>query len=217
MKQLGSLSSLCLALLAASLAVPSTSWAGRVEGTIKDEATKIPLEGAFISIEELNLKQESSRDGRFFFQEVPEGQYTLVAEYLGGTTYRKQIQVGEISLTKAQIELKGQGVEHIQVVGQRGSLSKSLNRQRAANNLVSVLSADALGNFPDNNISEALQRVPGVSIERDQGEGRFVRIRGMAPDYNAVSMNGTRLPSPDSNRRAVALDVVPRTYCNLLK
>lgn len=209
MKQLGSLSSLCLALLAASLAVPSTSWAGRVEGTIKDEATKIPLEGAFISIEELNLKQESSRDGRFFFQEVPEGQYTLVAEYLGGTTYRKQIQVGEISLTKAQIELKGQGVEHIQVVGQRGSLSKSLNRQRAANNLVSVLSADALGNFPDNNISEALQRVPGVSIERDQGEGRFVRIRGMAPDYNAVSMNGTRLPSPDSNRRAVALDVVP--------
>ncbi|MGS0676244.1 TonB-dependent receptor [Shewanella sp. 125m-1] len=209
MKQLGSLSPLYLALFAASLVFPSTSWAGKVEGAITDEATKMPLEGALISIEELNLQQESSRDGRFFFQEVPKGQYTLVVEYLGGTTYRSQIQVGEVSLINKQIELKGQGVEHIQVVGQRGSLSKSLNRQRAADNLVSVLSADALGNFPDTNISEALQRVPGVSIERDQGEGRFVRIRGMAPDYNAVSMNGTRLPSPDSDRRAVALDVVP--------
>ncbi|MGL4895080.1 MAG: TonB-dependent receptor, partial [Shewanella sp.] len=49
----------------------------------------------------------------------------------------------------------------------------------------------------------------GLSIERDQGEGRFVRVRGMAPDYNSVSMNGTRLPSPESDRRAVALDVVP--------
>ncbi|MEZ9197932.1 TonB-dependent receptor [Shewanella sp. 10N.286.54.B9] len=209
MKQLGSLSPLYLALFAASLAFPSTSWAGKVEGAITDEATQMPLEGALVSIKELNLKQESTRDGRFFFQEVPQGEYTLVAEYLGGATYTQRIKVGEVSLINAQIELKGQGIEHIQVVGQRGSLSKSLNRQRAADNLVSVLSADALGNFPDTNISEALQRVPGISIERDQGEGRFVRIRGMAPDYNAVSMNGTRLPSPDSDRRAVALDVVP--------
>ena len=209
MKPLGLLSPLYLALFATSLAFPSTSWAGKVEGAITDEATKMPLQGALISIKELNLKQESGRDGRFFFQEVPEGKYTLVAQYLGGSTYTQSLIVGEVSLINAQIELKGQGVEHIQVVGQRGSLSKSLNRQRAADNLVSVLSADALGNFPDTNISEALQRVPGISIERDQGEGRFVRIRGMAPDYNAVSMNGTRLPSPDSDRRAVALDVVP--------
>ncbi|GIU20765.1 MULTISPECIES: TonB-dependent receptor [unclassified Shewanella] len=209
MKQPGSLSPLYLALFASSLCIPNTSWAGRVEGSIKDITTQIPLEGAMISIEELNLKQESNRDGRFFFQEVPEGSYTLIAQYLGGETYREQIQVGEISLTQTDIELSGDGVEHIQVIGQRGALSKSLNRQRAADNLVSVLSADALGNFPDTNISEALQRVPGVSIERDQGEGRFVRVRGMAPDYNSVSMNGTRLPSPDSDRRAVALDVVP--------
>ncbi|QYK00904.1 TonB-dependent receptor [Shewanella psychrotolerans] len=203
------LSPLYLALLTSSLCLSSTSWAGRIEGAVKDSATQIPLEGALISIEELKLKQESNRSGRFFFTEIPEGRYTLVAQYIGGETYRQEIQVGEISLTTANILLNGQGIEHIQVVGQRGALSKSLNRQRAADNLISVLSADALGNFPDTNISEALQRVPGVSIERDQGEGRFVRIRGMAPDYNAVSMNGTRLPSPESERRAVALDVIP--------
>ena len=64
-----------------------------------------------ISIEELNLKQESNRDGRFFFQEVPEGRYTLVAQYLGGQTYKQQIQVGEISLTQTEIELSGDGVD----------------------------------------------------------------------------------------------------------
>lgn len=210
MKQRGSLSPLYLALFAASLAFPSTSWAGRVEGAIIDKQTQMPLEGALITIKELNLKQESGRDGRFFFQQLPAGKYTLVAQYLGGDSYTQPLNVGKRdTMTKASIELKGQGMEHIQVIGQRGALSKSLNRQRAANNLVSVLSADALGNFPDTNMSEALQRVPGISIERDQGEGRFVRIRGMAPDYNSVSMNGTRLPSPDNDRRAVALDVVP--------
>ena len=209
MKQLGSLSPLYVALLATSLCMPSSAWAGRLEGAIKDGATQLPLQGALISIEELNLKLKSNRDGRFFFPKIEAGEYTLVVNYLGGQTYRERVTVAETGVTNTQVMLQGQGVEHIQVVGQRGALSKSLNRQRAADNLVSVLSADALGNFPDTNISEALQRVPGVSVERDQGEGRFVRIRGMAPDYNAVSMNGTRLPSPDSDRRAVALDVVP--------
>ncbi|WP_076414242.1 TonB-dependent receptor [Shewanella sp. UCD-KL12] len=209
MKQLSSLSPLYVALLATSLCMPSAAWAGRIEGAIKDANTQLPLQGALISIEELNLRLESNRDGRFFFPKVHAGEYTLVANYLGGQTYRERITVTETGIVNTQIQLQGKGIEHIQVVGQRGALSKSLNRQRAADNLVSVLSADALGNFPDTNISEALQRVPGISVERDQGEGRFVRIRGMAPDYNAVSMNGTRLPSPESDRRAVALDVVP--------
>ncbi|MCL1064957.1 TonB-dependent receptor [Shewanella benthica] len=209
MKQLGSLSPLYVALLATSLCMPSSAWAGRIEGAIKDGATQLPLQGALISIEELNLKLESNRDGRFFFPSIEAGEYTLVVKYLGGQTYTERVTVGETGVTNTQIQLQGHGLEHIQIVGQRGALSKSLNRQRSADNLVSVLSADALGNFPDTNISEALQRVPGISVERDQGEGRFVRIRGMAPDYNAVSMNGTRLPSPDSDRRAVALDVVP--------
>ncbi|PMG75287.1 TonB-dependent receptor [Shewanella sp. 10N.286.51.B7] len=204
-----SLSPLYIALLASSLCMPSAAWAGRIEGAVKDSHTQLPLQGALVSIEELNLKLESNRDGRFFFPKIAAGEYTLVASYLGGQTHRERIKVTQDGISNSQIQLQGQGLEHIQVVGQRGALSKSLNRQRAADNLVSVLSADALGNFPDTNISEALQRVPGLSIERDQGEGRFVRIRGMAPDYNAVSMNGTRLPSPDSDRRAVALDVLP--------
>lgn len=100
-------------------------------------------------------------------------------------------------------------LEQIIVLGQAGSASKSLRAQRHADNLITVASADAIGNFPDANASESLQRLVGISIERDQGEGRFVRVRGLAPDYNAVTINGQRVPSPEAGRRAVALDVVP--------
>lgn len=100
-------------------------------------------------------------------------------------------------------------LEQILVLGQAGSASKSLAAQRQADNLITVASSDAIGDFPDANASESLQRLVGLSIERDQGEGRFVRVRGLAPDYNAVTINGARVTSPEAGRRAVALDVVP--------
>lgn len=100
-------------------------------------------------------------------------------------------------------------MEHIYVIGQVASVSSSLHAQREADNFITVATADAIGNFPDANASESLQRMVGLSIERDQGEGRFVRVRGLAPDYNAVTINGSRVPSPEAGRRAVALDVVP--------
>ncbi|MBU2224013.1 MAG: TonB-dependent receptor [Gammaproteobacteria bacterium] len=100
-------------------------------------------------------------------------------------------------------------VEHIVVTGQSGAMSKALNRQRNAGGIVTVASTDELGQFPDSNVSEALQRLAGLSVERDQGEGRFIRVRGLAPDYNAVTYNGTQLAAPEAGRRAVALDVIP--------
>ena len=100
-------------------------------------------------------------------------------------------------------------LQTIQVIGQAASVDKALSRQRAADNIESTTQADDIGDFPDSNVSESLQRLPGVSIERDQGEGRFVRVRGVAPDLNAVKVNGIQVPAPEAGRRAVALDVIP--------
>ncbi|TXS90770.1 TonB-dependent receptor [Parahaliea maris] len=100
-------------------------------------------------------------------------------------------------------------LEHVLVVGQGASLDKALREQRRADSIKSVVSADAMAQMPDENVAEALQRLPGVSIERDQGEGRFVSVRGLGPDLNSVQINGTVIPSPNSGTRAVALDVVP--------
>ncbi|MFN5046852.1 TonB-dependent receptor [Roseateles sp.] len=100
-------------------------------------------------------------------------------------------------------------LDTVRVTGQGANLRGALDKQRAALGVMSVVHADAIGALPDNNAAEALARLPGVSVERDQGEGRFIRVRGMGPDYNAVTINGATVPASEADRRAPGLDVVP--------
>lgn len=100
-------------------------------------------------------------------------------------------------------------LETVVTVGQAASLRSALDKQTAASGIVNVVHADGIGQLPDNNAAEALARMPGVSVERDQGEGRFIRVRGLGPDYNAVNINGALTPASESDRRAPGLDLVP--------
>lgn len=95
------------------------------------------------------------------------------------------------------------------VTGQRASLANAIAAQEKADNIVSVISSDDIGGLPDKNAAEALARLPGVAVQRDQGEGRYVVVRGLDADYNSVTINGATVPSPEAGRRAVALDVLP--------
>ncbi|MCD2515745.1 TonB-dependent receptor [Massilia sp. G4R7] len=95
------------------------------------------------------------------------------------------------------------------ITGQRASLARAIAAQEQADNIVSVVSSDDIGHLPDKNAAEALARMPGVSVQRDQGEGRYVVVRGLDADYNSVTINGALVPSPEASRRAVALDVLP--------
>ncbi len=95
------------------------------------------------------------------------------------------------------------------VTGQRASLAAAVAAQEKADNIVSVVSSDDIGGLPDKNAAEALARLPGVAVQRDQGEGRYVVVRGLDADYNSVTINGALVPSPEAGRRAVALDVLP--------
>lgn len=97
----------------------------------------------------------------------------------------------------------------VTISGQRASLRKAIAIQEKADNIVSAISADDIGGLPDKNAAEALARLPGVAVQRDQGEGRYVVVRGLAPDLNSVSINGNQIPSPEASRRAVALDILP--------
>jgi TonB-dependent receptor len=95
------------------------------------------------------------------------------------------------------------------VTGQRASLTRAIAAQEKADNIISVVSSDDIGGLPDKNAAEALARLPGIAVQRDQGEGRYVVVRGLDADYNAVTINGALVPSPEAGRRAVALDVLP--------
>ncbi|NER63862.1 TonB-dependent receptor [Pseudomonas sp. MAFF212427] len=114
-----------------------------------------------------------------------------------------------IAIAAAPAWAEEETIERVEVIGQAASIDKALREQKSADTIKSVVHADGVGQLPDDNAAEALQRVPGLSVERDQGEGRFVSVRGLAPDLNSVTINGTLVPSPEGARRAVALDVLP--------
>ncbi|EKE77526.1 TonB-dependent receptor [Gallaecimonas xiamenensis] len=99
---------------------------------------------------------------------------------------------------------EGQGdqdeTEVIEVRGIRGSIRESLFIKQSATNVVDAIVAEDIGKFPDQNIAEALQRMTGVTITRNGGEGQNIMVRGLGGDYNVTTLNGRRMASEDSSR-----------------
>ena len=204
--------------LAATATSPAVWADGNLEGRVVDGKNMAVYSDAVVRIEELNREVLSGKAGRFRMPQLKAGTYTLTVTIGGKEIERRSITIDDNQNKIIDITLNQttQDVEEVLVVGQAAQLQRALDRQRFADNTISVITADAIGQLPDANAAEALQRVPGLSIERDQGEGRFVRVRGISPDLNSVSVNGTQLPAPEAGRRAVALDVMPSELISAL-
>ena len=99
-------------------------------------------------------------------------------------------------------------IEEIVAVGTKASLKSALDKQKDSNQVVSIVDSDALGDFPDNTAAEAIRRLSGITVENDQGEGRYVSIRGLSGDLNSISVNGALVPAPEGGRK-VMLDGLP--------
>lgn len=95
---------------------------------------------------------------------------------------------------------KDEKIETIQVSGIRGSIKESLDLKQNATGVVDLIVADDIGKFPDENLAEALQRVPGVTITRNGGEGKNILVRGLGGKYNVTTFNGRKLASDDAGR-----------------
>jgi TonB-dependent receptor len=95
-------------------------------------------------------------------------------------------------------EQASEELEEVVVTGLRGSLKASMDTKREAVGVVDAINAEDIGKFPDTNLSEALQRITGISIDRRNGEGATVTARGFGPQYNMVTLNGRQEPSADA-------------------
>ena len=95
-------------------------------------------------------------------------------------------------------EQAGEELEEVVVTGLRGSLKASMDLKRDASGVVDAITSEDIGKFPDSNLSESLQRITGVSIDRRNGEGSQVTVRGFGGDYNLVTLNGRAMPAADA-------------------
>ncbi|WP_010336918.1 TonB-dependent receptor [Sphingobium yanoikuyae] len=189
--------------------MPVAALAGTISGTVSDGTGTRALQSTQLRIVENGRIAEAGRDGSYRFPDVAPGTYTIEARYTGADPVRTTVVVPATGDVDADIRIGSNVDASIIVVGQVANQASALSRQRAADGVESVLTRDAIGQFPDQNVAESLRRLPGVNIMNDQGEGRFVSVRGLDPELNAASVNGARLPAPESDVRSVALDVVP--------
>ena len=180
-----------------------------LSGRIKDKQTGEYLIGVNVQLKGSTLRTATNSEGFFRFTNLPEGNQTLVISYLG--FLNKEVAV---SLTQTpqelsiELEATAKSLGEVVVTGLRRSQIQSINQKKEALNIREVITANEAGRLPDINVAEATQRVSGVSIETDRGEGQFVSIRGIQPSLNNVTLNNSTLASTRDSR-ATGLDLLP--------
>ena len=154
-------------------------YAADVRGKVTDSGSGDFLPGANVMLDGTNYGASSDRSGNYKITNVPEGDYTLKVTYVGYADFSGAVSVGadganlDVSLTVDYVAMEG-----VNVTGLAQGQAKALSQQRSAGNIKNVVSRDQMEKFPDQNVADVLQRLPGVALESDHGEGRYVQIRG---------------------------------------
>lgn len=201
-----------LALLLLALAGGSGAFAqraGSIVGRVADPGGA-PYVGAEVSVADLGLRAQTGAQGRYRILGVPAGSHTVRVDYLSAAKATETVEVPAGASVELDFELQSY-VEEIHVTASPllEGQAAALNQQKNALNITNIVSADQIGRFPDPNAAEATQRVPAITLQRDQGEGRYVLVRGTEARLNSTMVDGERIPSPEADGRDIALDVIP--------
>ena len=204
-----------LFMSAALLAASATAiQAHTLDGIVKDNKTGEPLIGTVVRVKELpNVGTTTGLDGSFTLHELPDkGKYTLVVSFMAYKT--KEIVVDVANDDKVDIpmdeDLKQLG--EVVVTGRREYRSdrSAVESVKNAGNVLNVMSQQSIQLSPDVNVASVLQRVSGVTMERDaSGEASYAILRGMDKRYNYTLVNGVKIPSPDDKNRYIPLNIFP--------
>ena len=181
---------------------------GGISGVVQSEAGR-GLAGARVEVTGTGQSTFSDRTGRYQLRNVPTGQQRLRFTFLSGETVELDVavQAGLVISADATIVITSDAaIDQVIVTGER---LLGINQERAAINKKNFLTSEKAADLPDINAAEAIQRLPGVYIDEERGEGRFVSIRGAGSSFNRVKLNGLSIGSPESNGLAVPLDVFP--------
>ena len=117
------------------------------------------------------------------------------------------VLLSSLTATHVFAEEENKAIEVIEVTGIRSSVIAGIDLKRNAESIVDAISSEEMGKFPDANLAEALQRIPEVAIDRDGGEGRYVTIRGLGPEFNQVLLNGRKVATSEPSR-AFSFDTI---------
>jgi TonB-dependent receptor len=208
-RRLRQASALSLACLAGASALEAAS----IRGQVYDTGNALFIEGAQVTVEGTDRTVYSEGSGRFTIAGLEPGTYTVTTRSTGYPPVSRTVTLDAASDEETLTIELGSGMdvfelEAFEVVGAVSATVKALNIERSAADLREVVASDIFGQFVDRNPAEALQRVAGVTVEDDQGEGAFVIIRGASPDLSNVQLDGIELATPQPDGRRVNLNII---------
>lgn len=188
-------------------------------GHISDE-TGFSLPGVSVVINALKIGEFSDFSGNFSLLGLAPGKYSVDFSYMGYETISKEIEIiaGKTNFINIQLFPAKNKLQEVVVNSfARQGRSRALNKQKNNSNITNLVSADQMGKFPDDNIGDALKRIPGIAMQNDQGEARDIIIRGLSPQLNAVTLNGDRIPSAEGDNRRVQMDLIPTDMISMVQ
>jgi TonB-dependent receptor len=200
---------LSIAILIAPCGAAAQDKSGAITGRVADAQNAV-LPGARVEMLPRGQVVASDGKGQFTILNLTPGHYTLRISYVGFAPFSTEVDVaaGQTAKVSAQLQVGRQSeVVEVRAERQHGEV-EAINRQRMADNILQVLPSEVITSLPNANIADAVGRLPSVSLERDEGEGKYVQIRGTEPRLSNVTIDGVHLASPEKVRN-VKLDAIP--------
>jgi TonB-dependent receptor len=211
-----------VAPLAIVYSLPVLAQSGHIRGLVTGAGSE-QLPGAQVQVGQTGIRNVTGMDGSFELLKVPVGKQQVIITYMGYNKLTLDVEVkdketlnlGKIRLTEAE-----RMMNEIVVKGgaRKGSEAKAINMTKMSNKTITVLSSEGIAKLPDRNAADALQRVAGVAVQKNKGEGNYVSIRGTPTDWTATLLNGDRMPvaDEDNTSRSFDFEVVPSTLLDYL-
>lgn len=191
-----------------ALSVSLNAQTGALSGRIVDESN-LPLVGATLIVDDAT-GTVTDVNGSYTLANLTAGEHNLKISFIGYEGQESTVTVVAGVNTNLDFKLNpGLELQEVVVTSQLRGQARALNNQLSNYNITNVIAADQIGRFPDANIGDALKRIPGISVQYDQGEARFGNIRGTSPQLNSVTINGERIPSAEAEIRSIQLDLIP--------
>ncbi len=192
------------------LSIKILAGGSKIEGYVQDAQTGKALPGAYIVIKGTGFGAVTNTNGRYAIENVPAGSYVIKVTFIGYRTGEYSIKIIEGINVERNFKLEAVSLrgKTVVVTAQAGGQNAAINQQLSSSQIENVVSSARIRELPDENAAESVGRLPGVSLIRSGGEGAQVVIRGLAPKYNLITIDGVQIPSNVSGSNAVDLSMI---------
>lgn len=169
------------------------------------------VKGANVSLNPTAATAVSDAQGNFFINDVAPGMYTITVTYVGFTPFTQSVTAtaGQAVNVTAKMRLQSAAETVVVTAARAGGEAEAINQERTADNIVQVLPIQVIRSLPNANMADALGRLPSVTLERDEGEGKYVQIRGTEPRLTNATIDGVNFPSEEPGVREIKFDAIP--------